>query len=438
MDAKINHPIYDLEHLKDHISSIAPNNIRRKKPTFDDPGEGIKSYTFKNYHFSGSFQGYLFYRCKFIDCTFENIWGFFLYFKKCEFTKSEFKNSRFSHGQFSWTELSFYKCSFKNVEIDEGDLDNSIFEDCFLQGLSLIGESLFNVKFLSCHIENSQFQSVVYYADGENLETAAEDILFQDCDIQFCYFATSDFRNSKFFDSTIYLCAFIDCVLANQTIIANEKDLSPNYASLDFQTILKSDLHDPLVLKNYFNIHTLDLKEKIKEISTKISFKKIFISYSFKDKIFASMLNKILNKNGVKTFLWENDAPGGEYLENIMRDNVREHDTILFIASENSLKSKACQFELSEGRKKQEETWKNVFFPIHIDSYLFEVVQNQIRPIEKSEEYWNNIQELRRTNSKDFTAFSVHKMIDPEKFESAVINDILKYIQFNFSKEPIS
>src|SRR5690606_16631448 len=159
-------------------------------------------------------------------------------------------------------------------------------------------------------------------------------------------------------------------------------------------------------------------------------FKKVFISYSFKDQLFATQLERCLSLNGVKTFLWEKDAPGGEYLEDIMSSNVRTHDTILFIASENSLRSKACQFELSEGRKKQEETWKNVFFPIHIDNYLFEVKKNQIRPVDKADEYWNNIEELKRTNSKDFTAFANTIPWTLTNFESKVVNEIIRYLRY--------
>jgi hypothetical protein len=72
------------------------------------------------------------------------------------------------------------------------------------------------------------------------------------------------------------------------------------------------------------------------------------------------------------------------------------------------LKSKACQFELYEGRKKQKATWENIFSPIHIDDFLFLVKKNQIRPIHKADEFWENIEELRRRiNSKDFSEYNI-------------------------------
>ncbi|MBC8054601.1 MAG: TIR domain-containing protein [Sphingobacteriaceae bacterium] len=415
--------------LLDHLAALAPGKIIRYDNQSPKHVSRVKSHTFTGYTFTKDLS-LLFQKCKFHHCVFENIWAFFLDLQKCEFINCEFRNSRFSHAQPGWNELIFRDCYFRNIEFDEGYMANTIFERCYIVGLDLIGQELFNTHFLDCHIENSQFQSVVYYPpDYDIADETADDVVFSNCDIQFCYFATSDFRNSSFHDSTLYLCAFINCVLANESIISENKNLAPNYASLDFQTILKSELTDPVILQNYFNIQLPDVKAQIEKISSRIAFKKVFISYSFKDKDFAVALNKILNKNGIKTFLWEKDAPGGAYLEDIMSQNVRDHDTLLFIASENSIKSKACQFELSEGRKKQEETWNNVFFPIHIDNYIFEVRQNQIRPISKASEYWDNIEELKRINSKDFTNFSDAGAVYMSTFEHAVLNQIVDHIR---------
>ena len=94
--------------------------------------------------------------------------------------------------------------------------------------------------------------------------------------------------------------------------------------------------------------------------------------------------------------------PGGKPLTKIMAEGVKEKDRVLFIASLDSLRSKACQFELSEGRTKQEKLWEDVLFPIHIDNYLFSVEKNNIRPKEMQDEYWKNITELRSLISLDF------------------------------------
>lgn len=421
---------YEKSTLLAHFDETLPKKLIQpaKRNDQDEPDVGIKSYTFKDYHFSGSYQGFLFKSCKFVHCTFEDVWGFFLYFKKCEFTDCEFKNSRFSHGQFGWTELSFYNCKFRNVQIDEGDMDNTIFEKCDFHKFEL-AEDLFNVHFVSCEFEASMFRSFRYYPPGTEIEEDTKDVTFDSCRIMDCYFNTVDLRNTSIIDSTLYFSVFQDCTLNDETIEIRDIEIRPVYASMDFQTILKSDLNNPEILKAYFNIHAFDYKEKIAQISSQTDYKKIFISYSFKDRAFAAALDDTLRNFGIKTFLWEKDAPGGQYLEDIMTKNVWEHEILLFIASEHSLKSKACQFELSTARQKQEELWKNIFFPIHIDPYLFEVKQNQIRPIEKSPEYWNNIQELKRVNSLDFSQAAKLYLKDRKSFDKFILDKIVKQIQ---------
>ncbi len=104
-----------------------------------------------------------------------------------------------------------------------------------------------------------------------------------------------------------------------------------------------------------------------------------------------------------------------------MRENIQKHDRILFIASKYSIKSEACQFELSEGCRKQKELWTEIIFPIHIDNYLFEVNKDDIRRLDKQDEYWGNICELRKINSIDFSEFNDREYSN-NKFEKKVFN----------------
>ena len=102
-----------------------------------------------------------------------------------------------------------------------------------------------------------------------------------------------------------------------------------------------------------------------------------------------------------------------------MTENIDKYDRLLFISSTSSIKSNACQFELSNGRIKQDKFWKTILFPIHIDDFLFKVEKEDIRPREKQEEYWKNIQELRDINSLDFSEFN-NATFEKTKFENKV------------------
>jgi len=200
------------------------------------------------------------------------------------------------------------------------------------------------------------------------------------------------------------------------------------YSSIDFQTILKSENIKKKILIECFGIHNETVKEYITELTTNIQFQTIFISYSFHDKKITNLINNALRKKGVITFLWEKDAPGGRGLKRIMRENINKHDRLLFVASKNSLQSEACHYELFEGRKKQEDTWDDILYPIHIDDYLLTVKKEEIGSGTKYDKFWENICELKRMNSIDFSEYNTG-VIDNTQFDESIaklINSLRK------------
>ncbi|TXE11853.1 TIR domain-containing protein [Seonamhaeicola algicola] len=167
-----------------------------------------------------------------------------------------------------------------------------------------------------------------------------------------------------------------------------------------------------LLFKDFKNVEYLEKGLSVKSIQ----YYSVFISYSFKNSEFAKKVNASLKAFGIKTFLWEIDAPNGKRLREIMSDKIIEFDKLLFITSENSIKSEACQFELLNARLKQDMLWETVLFPMHIDNFLFNLKKEDVRPIEKREEIWENITELKNINSADFTFF------DEDEFDNDIFN----------------
>lgn len=72
----------------------------------------------------------------------------------------------------------------------------------------------------------------------------------------------------------------------------------------------------------------------------------LFISYSFKDRDFANIIYDRLVLRGMNVTMYEKDEPSCT-LTKYMHESVTENERMLFIASENSLKSDACHFELT-------------------------------------------------------------------------------------------
>lgn len=402
---EINGSIYLMEYLKKSF----PKNIGVPKKGIGEKEHRVVRKTFRNYSFTGDFHGIEFKGVKFIECEFRGIWGFFCVFQNCEFESSSFRNCRFSHIEKDWCFVNFKNCYFRNVELDEGSVFRLTFDSCSVTNLTMNGLTPSeNIRFHKCQVEESHFAGLQDYKE-EIVERDHEfiDILFSNCTIDSTNFHSIDFRNSIFFDTILYKTGFMDCKLDRECIILTKKLKYESYASMDFQTILKSQELTNDTLSKYFNIkNKINLKEIISSMTTPKTFSTVFISYSFKDTLLAKKITHSLNKKSIRTFLWEKDAPGGKPLEEIMITGITVHDKLLFIASEHSIKSKACQYELTTARKKQEASWENVFFPITIDDYLFKVKKSQIRPIEFANEYWENIEEIKRINALDFSIFN--------------------------------
>jgi len=364
-----------------------------------------------------------------------------LYLKSRHFECTEFRNCVFENCRISSSFIvscTLIQCVFKNCEITwskflESDLIDSKFENCVIAGLELGDVAFERTNFINCSEIldliirgnwNRELSFTNCYIAHLDIEPIGEDnievIDFNECLIRESSFDRINFSKSKFINCSLSINQFSACTLSRSTLIEKNETPGQEYNLIDLRTILNSENQSIPVLQTIFGIHNADIKDNIFGLTSKIEFQSIFISYSFRDKEFANQINAELLRKGILTFLWEKDSPGGKNLEEIMTEGVKEKDRVLFIASKDSLKSAACHYELSAGRKKQETTWEEVLFPIHIDNYLFDVKKEIIRPRAFQEEYWQNIQELRNLNSLDFSEFTNGTSFDRNEYENLI------------------
>lgn len=352
----------------------------------------IKNCVFQDVEFQGVYLENLdFIDCKFYSCTFYN----------CDIFMSKFENCKFEGGEFFDTNTSNSSISF--CEFDANDFMNGNFFSCILENTSFQELSIIDVDFKQNKFVNNNTFDLV--------------------DFQSCIFSEIDFDQTIISNADISNISFINSKINDTSLSENCNAISPCF--IDLQTILHSDINES-VAKIFGLNGKADVKDYIKELTTELKFQSVFISYSFKDSSFAKYLNEKIRQRGLKTFLWEHNAPGGKRLKKIMKEYIHKHDKVLFIASENSLKSQACHFELSEARDIQDREWKDIYFPIHIDDYLFKLEKDDIRPKENRDEYWKNIEEIKDFNSVDFSAFRNNYENNPEFDEkvSKLVRDL--------------
>lgn len=359
----------------------------------------IKGLSIEDIDFWGiNFECFQFKNCSFRDCSFHH--GVSIgacIFKDCEFISTRFDDVHFS------------ECDFINSTFISCHHSYNIFGDClFAKATFVDSKEMLEIYFGGCKMEELTFNNcyLTHSRFEDFREAEGNKILFKDSIIETTYFFQINLNDTIFKNSVLNLSSFSNCTLSSKTIENSTKSTAKEFSSIDFQSIINSSNIPGSVLSQCFGIENNDIKDYVLGLTTKIEFQSVFISYSFKDRIFAKRLNEALKSKGVLTFLWEKDASGGKGLKKIMKENIRKHDRILFIASENSIRSKACQFELTEGRRKQEELWTDIFFPIHIDNYLFKVEKEEIKPRSAQDEYWENICSLKDINSLDFIDYN--------------------------------
>lgn len=395
-------------------------------------GKDEKKQFSNEVQFSGEYELLKLKKIKLNDLKFRNC-GFDMF----EFFDSVFTNCYFFEINISATSFSncrFINCDFIWSKLIDIDLFSCTFESCRISDLKLADATMHDTKFINCgeildlSIGGYRDRIIIFencllhYMNLEPIKgDAKEQLIFKDSIITESSFDRIDFSNGNFENCNLSLNQFSSCIFSKQTFRGNTHATGNEYNLIDIRTILNSPPIERDILEKVFGINHSEIKEYLIDLTSKIEYQSIFISYSIKDSKIAKKINEILNRRGVFTFLWESDATAGKTLKTIMKSGIKEKDRVLFIASKNSLKSPACQFELSEGRKKEAELWETVLFPIHIDNYLFEIEKDMIRPLESQIEYWENIEQLRRINSLSFENFNADEDFNSPEFEKQIL-----------------
>ena len=377
--------------------------------------------------------------------------------KKLLLSKKTFKKQRWPN--FSFNFLDFQDCTFKNIKFDNQNFWGCTFKNCQFLECTFHDCSIHETDFINCTITTSRFETSIFgdcsFIKNNFIQCQEiydtyfggcfyDENIFESCQISFCrfesliegeeanhfIFSNSGITGTSFNSFNLQKTTFKNCIhsrnifsnasISKYTFQTNNKCEESNYSLIDLHSLATSDVIHSSILESVFGIKEYDIKTYAIGMTQDIKLQSVFISYSFNDKEFANRLNDSLKRKGVFTFLWEKNAPGGKRLKSIMSENINSYDRVLFIASKDSVKSEACQYELTHARVKQDKLWKTVFIPIHIDDFLFSLQKDEIRPIEKREEYWKNIEDLKEVNSLDFRNFTTSNHNNEEEFERIV------------------
>jgi len=101
-------------------------------------------------------------------------------------------------------------------------------------------------------------------------------------------------------------------------------------------------------------------------------FRSVFISYSHRDKAFASSLRASLTAFRVPCWMDEWDLYPGETILDALSKAIGSHDRVLLCCSAASLTSSWIEDEIAMAIEKERDSKENVLVPIDLDGFLFE------------------------------------------------------------------
>jgi hypothetical protein len=147
---------------------------------------------------------------------------------------------------------------------------------------------------------------------------------------------------------------------------------------VDFRAIIQSvgeprlkDFLRSTGIPDVFAIFMIDCARTLDPRQVFTLLQSTFISYGGPDEAFARRLNDALEKRGVTTFFFEDDAPAGERMHRVMRKGVNDHDRVILVCSESSLQRAGLLNELEETlARESRDGGRTYLLPIRLDDYV--------------------------------------------------------------------
>lgn len=177
-----------------------------------------------------------------------------------------------------------------------------------------------------------------------------------------------------------------------------------------------------LVLHNVRFLKTFDLTDsKIKTVLKKTAqfsqivgawpvdteFYSCFISYSSKDQAFTEHLHARLTENGVRCWYAPKDLKIGDPFRQSIDDAIHEHNKVLLVLSEQSVKSDWVREEVEACFERESRERTPVLFPIRLDNAIMNAHEAWAASIGGSGTSAISVGGLMRTDiAKDSNGFS--------------------------------
>jgi TIR domain/Pentapeptide repeats (9 copies)/Pentapeptide repeats (8 copies) len=282
-------------------------------------------------------------------------------------------------------------CDFRHASFDGGLINDVTLTNCDFTGATFV-DSMFrrtritNSKLARCTFDGSRLDDV-HINKSELSGAIFSTSIMRNCTITQCDLSDSRLsetvlRASIVQNSTAERVALSGVVFADTLIAAfcdsSELSCTP-VISVDWlsicRTLLSPRLEQFLLASGMPEIFVRYSVDCARTLDPGMLFRlmlSVFISYGGPNVAFARKLRDALQRNGVRTFLFDSDAVPGMKLHSIMRDEVNRNDRIVLICSRTALDRPGVVNEIEQTLAREaRDGGQSYLIPVTIDDYVF-------------------------------------------------------------------
>lgn len=358
-------------------------------------GRFLSARIFSSSFDNAVFQSTTFERSNIADCHFSNA-----NLCQSDLTSTTIERGVFTSAQLTSSRMSnitLLHCSFNEANLDFVDMRAASLQSSDFRGATLRDALMSHGRFDGCSYTHATMKGL-----------QARDAIFTKCDFTFADFSDSDFSTAVFIQCNFSNASFARAILNGASFQGGAlSNASFENASIGNTIFADVDLREALALDslshktpssigvdalyrsggwapNLFlsktgipDIFLLFLPELIMAKFSPL-FVSCFISYSSKDRLFASRLDDELRKRGIHACIDTRDFKPGDFIREGIQTGILQQDKVLLCASRNSLQNSFWVDEevtttLQKEERIRRETGNKVslLIPIDLDGFLF-------------------------------------------------------------------
>ena len=261
--------------------------------------------------------------------------------------------ARLRNGVHEWN--AWRKSAVECIDLSNSDLSETALRRANLAGADLTGANLFRADLSKANLKRANLsESVLTNAD------------LSEANLSNANFTLASLGGANFTRATLGYTGFGIVNLRGTVGLETCRHGGPSI--IDYTTLAKSGQLPIAFLQGCGLPHQV-VSMLSALLSRSARHDSCFISYSNKDQDFAERLHADLQAKGVRCWFAPRNLAGGKKVHEQIDEAIRDHDRLLLILSEHSMRSGWVKTEIANARKKEQAQGRRVLFPIALVAY---------------------------------------------------------------------